>query len=76
MNTGQILDQLEKQRDALTAALSILARGQRDGRKRLFRRKSSAARPRRRLSAAAKRRLSEAARARWAAAKKAGRNAL
>jgi hypothetical protein len=74
MDTSSIIDELTQQRDRVVAAIEAL-RG-----KRSYRRSASsgtkARKPRRTMSAAVKRKLSLAAKARWAAAKKAGKNAL
>jgi hypothetical protein len=74
MDTNSIIEELTQQRDRMVAAIEAL-RG-----KRSYRRSASsgtkARKPRRTMSAAVKRKLSLAAKARWAAAKKAGKNAL
>jgi len=74
MDTNSIVEELSQQRDRLVAAIEAL-RG-----KRSYRQSASAGikirKPRRKMSAALKRKLSLAAKARWAAAKKAGKNAL
>jgi hypothetical protein len=74
MDTNSIIEELTQQRDRMVAAIEAL-RG-----KRTYRRSASsgtkARKPRRTMSAALKRKLSLAAKARWAAAKKAGKNAL
>jgi hypothetical protein len=74
MDTNSIVEELTQQRDRLVAAIEAL-RG-----KRSYGRSASSGiktrHPRRKMSAALKRKLSLAAKARWAAAKKAGRNAL
>jgi len=74
MDTNSIVEELSQQRDRVVAAIETL-RG-----KRSYRRSASSGiktrKPRRTMSAAVKRKLSLAAKARWAAAKKAGKNAL
>ena len=69
MDTNSIVAELIQQRDRVVAAIEAL-RG-----KRSYRRSPSSG-IRRKMSAALKRKLSLSAKARWAAAKKAGKNAL
>jgi hypothetical protein len=74
MDTNSIVEELTQQRDRVVAAIEAL-RG-----KRSYRQSASSEinkrTPRRKMSAALKRKLSLTAKARWAAAKKAGKNAL
>jgi hypothetical protein len=74
MDTNSIVEELTQQRDRVVAAIQAL-RG-----KRPYRRSASSGiktrNPRPTMSAAGKRSISLAMKVRWAAAKKAGKNAL
>lgn len=74
MDTGQIIQELEAERDRLDSAIAALqANGKGPGRPKASTNRRGGPR---RLSAAARKKIAASARRRWAKAKAAGRNSL
>jgi len=76
MDINSILNDLTAQRDRISNAIAALEGSAGKGRRGRRPGATAGKKPRRRLSAAARKRMSDTAKRRWAAAKKAGKNAL